>query len=460
MNEDVGIDPWSSDGETDYSRIVNQFGLELVDQSAIPNPGMLHRRGVVFAHRDLDVAIRSIRDKSPLGVLTGLMPSGRMHLGHSMVIEQVKWFQGHGADVTVAVADLEALATRGTSIAQGRKTALEEYVLNYAALGLDPSETEVYFQSSRPEVQRLGFTLGRRTNLSEFESIYGFTGETNLAHVQAPLVQVGDIVHPQLDDFGGLRPIVVPVGIDQDPHLRLTRDIVGKTNWFNIKEKKSGGLTVSLSMQPDNSAIFGVDSNGRLDRSSRDVIFSKIIDLISPLGFADFSSNPKHGTIDIPGATRSDKNLIRMQLLQLERNLGGLGLMPPCSTYHRFAPGMTGGKMSSSKPETTIFMTDSVESMSKKVNRAISGGKSTVEEHRRLGGDCSKDISFQYLKFFFEQEDSAIAEIRRDYESGRMLAGEIKKLCIDKASTWLEEISEKREYWRDRTHEFISHDSV
>ena len=89
-------------------------------------------------------------------------------------------------------------------------------------------------------------------------------------------------------------------------------------------------------------------------------------------------------------------------------------------------------------------MTDSVESMSKKVNRAISGGKSTVEEHRRLGGDCSKDISFQYLKFFFEQEDSAIAEIRRDYESGRMLAGEIKKLCIDKASMWLEEISEKR----------------
>ena len=35
-----------------------------------------------------------------------------MHLGHSMVIEQVKWFQQQGADVTVAVADLEALATR------------------------------------------------------------------------------------------------------------------------------------------------------------------------------------------------------------------------------------------------------------------------------------------------------------------------------------------------------------
>ena len=35
------------------------------------------------------------------------MPSGRMHLGH-VVIEQVKWFQSQGADVTIAVADLEA----------------------------------------------------------------------------------------------------------------------------------------------------------------------------------------------------------------------------------------------------------------------------------------------------------------------------------------------------------------
>ena len=150
------------------------------------------------------------------------MPSGRMHLGHSMVIEQVKWFQKLGGDVTIAVADLESQATRGVSLAKGREIALNEYVANYAALGLDPNLTNVYFQSTRSEVQRLGFQLGKRTNLSEFESIYGFKGETNLAHVQAPMVQVGDILHPQTDEFGGLRPIVVPVGVDQDPHLRLS----------------------------------------------------------------------------------------------------------------------------------------------------------------------------------------------------------------------------------------------
>ena len=77
--------------------------------------------------------------------------------------------------------------------------------------------------------------------------------------------------------------------------------------------------------------------------------------------------------------------------------------MPPCSTYHRFAVGMTGDKMSSSKPETTIFMRDTVEEMSKKVKRAYSGGQATIEEHRRLGGNLSKDVAYQYLQFFFEE---------------------------------------------------------
>ena len=160
MKDNGRIDPWSSEQSTDYEKIINQFGLESVDSSVMPDPGMLHRRGIVFAHRDLDVILDSINSGKKFGTLTGLMPSGKMHLGHSMVIDQVKWFQDQGADITVAVADLEALATRGTSLKEGRKTAIEEYIHNYAALGLNPESTKVYFQSSRPVVQKLGFNLG------------------------------------------------------------------------------------------------------------------------------------------------------------------------------------------------------------------------------------------------------------------------------------------------------------
>lgn len=453
------IDPWSSEQSQDYARIIDQFGLGSVDVSTIPNPSMLHRRGIVFAHRDLDVVLGCMKRSEPFGVLTGLMPSGRMHLGHSMVIDQVKWFQDQGADITVTVADLEALATRDTSLEVGRKTAIEEYVLNYAALGLDPDRTSVYFQSSRPEVQRLAFTLGRRTNLSEFEAIYGFEGETNLAHVQAPLVQVGDIIHPQLDEFGGLRPIVVPVGIDQDPHLRLTRGIAGKTHWFNVKPRSNGGVTVALSIQDGNQSALGV-IDGKVDAEARRTLFERIISAIAPLGYSDQIANHKHGTLEIPGASTEDIAMIRMHLLSLEREMGGMGLMPPCSTYHRFAVGLTGDKMSSSQPETTIFMDESFEDLERKIKRSFSGGQPTVEEHRRLGGDCSKDVAFQYLQFFFERDDDALLEIKSEYESGRMLAGEIKQVCIDKAWEWLQGLSERRDMWSDRLNEFLAPDAL
>ena len=444
MNDEISIDPWGSSQSTDYSRIIDKFGLSSMDNVSIDSPSRLHRRGVVFAHRDLDIVLEEKRKGNSFGVLTGLMPSGKMHLGHSMVIDQVKWFQEQGGDVTIAVADLESTATRGISLNEGKKIAREEYVANYAAFGLDPEKTTVYFQSERSIVQKLGFQLGKRTNLSELEAIYGFDGSTNLAHVQAPLVQAGDILHPQIDEYGGLRPIVVPVGIDQDPHLRLTRGLAAKTNWFNVNDAKMG-LQVGVSIQEDNAAIMGVEASGRVNKETQKQVFARIVDAISSLGYSDIMSNPKHGTVNIPSATSKDKGAIRMALLSLERKMGGMGLLAPSSTYHRFAVGMTGDKMSSSKPKTTLFLRDEISAVEKKIKKSFSGGQATIEEHRRLGGDPDKDVAYQYMMYFFEEDDKFLEEINQGYRSGKILAGEMKQMCIERATQWLSDLSERRD---------------
>ena len=444
MDDKVTIDPWGSSQSTDYSRIIENFGLSSMDGVSIDSPSRLHRRGVVFAHRDLDMVLNAKKSGNPFGVLTGLMPSGKMHLGHSMVIDQVNWFQEQGGDVTIAVADLESTATRGISLAEGRKIATEEYVANYAALGLDPDKTTVYFQSERNVVQKLGFQLGKRTNLSELEAIYGFDGSTNLAHVQAPLVQAGDILHPQLDEYGGLRPIVVPVGIDQDPHLRLTRGLASKTNWFNVSDAKMG-LQVGVSIQEDNASIMGVEPSGRVNKEKQKEVFSRIVGAVQGLGFSDIISNPKHGTVNIPSATSRDKGPIKMALLSLERSMGGMGLLAPSSTYHRFAVGMTGDKMSSSKPKTTLFLSDDITSVEKKIKKSFSGGQATIEEHRRLGGDPDKDVAYQYMMYFFEEDDAFLEEINQSYRAGKILAGEMKQMCIERATEWLTNLAEKRD---------------
>ena len=402
------IDPWASKGIKNYDEICEKFGLEKIDHTSLPEPTHLHRRGIIFAHRDLDSILNARKAGKPFGVLSGLMPSGQMHLGHKMVIDQARWFQDLGGDVTIAVADLEAHATRGLSLEKCRKYAVEEYISNYAGMGLNPDKTSIYFQSERAIVQKMGFTLGTKTNLSEMEAIYGFSGKTSLAHVQSPMVQAGDIVHPQLEEYGGLRPIVVPVGMDQDPHIRLTRGMVSKTNWFNVNKNKLGNLTIGLSIQDNNQDIMGMRNDGGIDKTQRKIVIDKAISAINKAGYNQINSNPKHGTIDIKDATAENYSEIQYELLSLERQLGGMGLMQPSSTYHQFAVGMTGGKMSSSMPETTIFLNDSMKTIEKKIKSSFSGGQPTVEEHRKKGGNPDIDVAYQYLRYFFEENDNEL----------------------------------------------------
>ena len=449
------IDPWASKGIQNYREICKKFGLDAIEHTKLPNPTHLHRRGIIFAHRDLDNVLQARKKGRSFGVLSGLMPSGQIHLGHKMVIDQAKWFQDLGGDVTITVADLEAHATRGLSLEKCREYATEEYISNYAGMGLDPDKTSIYFQSERPIVQKLGFTLGKKTNLSEMEAIYGFSGETNLAHIQSPLVQAGDIVHPQLDEYGGLRPIVVPVGIDQDPHIRLTRGMVSKTNWFNVNQNKSGSITIGLSIQDNNQEMMGLKRDGGIDKNQRQKIINKAIAAIGKAGFSQTNANAKHGTIEIKDATYEVHNEIKYHLLNLERQMGGMGLMQPASTYHQFAVGMTGGKMSSSQPETTMFLNDSMKDIEKKIKSSFSGGQATVEEHRSKGGNPDVDVAYQYLRYFFEEDDNELEKIRDQYVSGDLLTGEIKSICVEKAITWMKNHHELKDQNQHLVKEFL-----
>ncbi|KAK9884099.1 hypothetical protein WA026_005039 [Henosepilachna vigintioctopunctata] len=110
-----------------------------------------------------------------------------------------------------------------------------------------------------------------------------------------------------------------------------------------------------------------------------------------------------------------------------------IGYQKPSLLHSVFLPALQGAqtKMSSSEENSTIFLTDTAKQLKNKINRhAFSGGQATVEEHREKGGNCDIDISFQYLKFFLE-DDEKLEQIRKDYTSGALLTGELKKILID-----------------------------
>ena len=218
------IDPWGTELYKDYEKLIKEFGLEIFNKRLFPEPNRLMRRGIVFAGRDLKRISDCIKNKKEYYVLTGIMPSGeKLHFGNKSVIENVKYFQDHGAKTYVLIADLEALATRGISLEEARKRAFDFHIPAYIALGLDIKKTIFYFQSQNKEVIHHSYLFSKKVTLNEFKAIYG---NASPSRIMAATTQIADILFPQ---FKKRIPGIIPVGIDQDPHMRLTRDVVSRT---------------------------------------------------------------------------------------------------------------------------------------------------------------------------------------------------------------------------------------
>jgi tryptophanyl-tRNA synthetase len=263
MAKKMMIDPWGSDLPDDYRKTIDRFGLEKFDVNSFPEPNLLMRRGIVFAGRDLKMISKAIKEKKPFYVLTGIMPTAdKVHFGTKSVIDQVIYFQKQGAETYVLVADLEAAATRGLSLKEARKRAMEVHIPCYIALGLDPKKTKFYFQSDNDSVRNLAFTLSNKASLNEYRAIYG---EPEPSRIMAAVLQVADILHPQIKEE---MPGIVPVGLDQDPHLRLTRDIARRARDFkffmpsSIYHKFVPDLSGSLKMsKSEGNSLYLLDSD-------------------------------------------------------------------------------------------------------------------------------------------------------------------------------------------------------
>jgi len=433
------INPWSSAQYQDYNRLREQFGIqELTPElwKELPEPPSFFRRGIVFGHRDFHRIVHAAMHDEPWALMTGLMPSGRMHLGHKMVLDQILYYQRIGGDIYIAVADIEAYATRGYSLEEAERLAVEEYITSYIALGLEPCT--VYFQSRNSDVKDLGYLLGRKTNLSEVNAIYGFKGATNMAHVLSPLIQAGDILHPQLAEHGGARPVLVPVGVDQDPHIRFTRGVAAAHRLYNVTTTKDG--QVAVFVKPDD------DVTRLLDLAERTA---------ASLGFTS-ERNDAYKALYLTNAAEADIDTIDLALAGQEQQQDGYGFISPASTYHRFMTGITGGKMSSSTPESAIFLTDTPEEARKKIMSAKTGGAVSLAEHKKHGGTPEQCVLYELFLYHLMDSDAELEQLYRDCRAGEQLCGACKQRAAELIETFLTELHEKRAAAREHIGEYVS----
>ena len=427
------IDPWGSSQFQDYARLRSEFGIEPFgheDWEVFDDPHPLLRRGVVFGHRDFDRVRDAVQGHDPWSVMTGLMPSGNMHMGHKMLMDQCIAHQESGADLHIAVADFEVMAARGFSLEKARDIAIDQYVRNHLALGLDPERAEVYFQTRRKRVKDLADRFSMRVNLSQLQALYGFGGDTHLAHINAPIVQAADILHVQQMEEGP-RPVLVPVGVDQDPHIRLTRDIAQQWRRYNLVQDKAGVWTL---------AVKGEDKSRWLD------VADAVLEALGMGTRMDRKRNDKHGQIVLGSHLRGrDIRALDLALARAEAKKGEPGLLRPSATFHRFMTGLTGDKMSSSQPESSIFLTDAPDEAQKKLMRSVTGGKASAEEQRRDGADPDKCPVYEMYLYHLAQDDEHLQQVHDECSGGERLCGGCKKEAAGLLVEFLKGHQERRD---------------
>lgn len=195
---------------------------EIIDK--LPCKPSFIRRGIVFGHRDFERIVEAINKQQPFAVMSGIKPTGPLHMGTILTLREMVFFQKMGGTVFYCIADIEAYEDNGIPFEESEKIAIDN-LADALALGLDPSRAYIYRQSREEDVKHLAFIFARAVTLSTIEAIYGVR---HMGLYMSALVQAGDILLPQLKRFGGPKPTVVPVGIDQDPHIRLCRDLAHK----------------------------------------------------------------------------------------------------------------------------------------------------------------------------------------------------------------------------------------
>ena len=363
--DDFIVTPWHVEGNIDYDKLIKKFGTEKISPDILKRikktTGEDHfmlRRGIFFSHRELNRILEDYDNGKKFFLYTGRGPSGHTHIGHLVPWVFSKWLQDKfGVNMYFQLTDDEKFYAKPNLTLEDTSKFAYENALDFIALGFKPNNTKIIINTKNiQKLYPIAAQVAKKINFSNTKAVFGFTNETNIGMIFYTALQSAPCF---IED----KPVLIPLGVDQDPHFRLTRDIAPK-----------------------------------------------------------------------------------------------IGKQKPALIHNIMIPGLsgTGGKMSASDENGTIYTTDSPNIVKKKINKhAFSGGQTDIEQHRKLGGNPDIDVSYQYLRIFFEPDDNKLKSIYDDYKSGKMLTGELKAILIEKINDFLAIHQVKREKAKDQIDQFI-----
>ncbi|HUC39144.1 MAG TPA: tryptophan--tRNA ligase [Candidatus Acidoferrum sp.] len=359
MAEQFKVTPWKVEGKIDYDALEKQFGIKPIDDELLKKvekyTGSLHwflRRKIVFAQRELAWLLDEYEKGNKFYLYTGLAPSGQMHLGHLLPFIFTQWLQEKfGVEVLIQIPDEEKYWARqnlGMSLEDYHKLA-EDAVLNIAAMGFNSRKTKIFLDTEYSKtLYKQAVKVAGHITFSTVKDAFGVGNDTNIGWIFYTSMQAVPAFLKSVE-AGKNVPCLIPLGVDQDVHFRVARDVIGK-----------------------------------------------------------------------------------------------LGYYKPAIIHNMFLPSLSGeAKMSASEKLNTIYLNDTPEEVTRKVNRALTGQQATAELQRKHGGDPDRCMVCQYYRYLFEPDDKKLEKIFEAERSGKILAGEHKADLAKRINGFLE-IHKKR----------------
>jgi len=362
-------------------------------------------------------------------VLSGMRPTGRLHLGHyfGALSNWVKLQEEY--DCFFFVADWHALTTHYEDTSSIAESTLQ-VVTDWLAVGLDPAKSTLFLQSNILEHAELHVLLSMITPVSWLERVptykeqienlkdrdlgtYGFLGY--------PLLQSADIVM-----YGDPRQdLLVPVGEDQAPHIELTREIVRRFDThfgFEVKE--------SLFTPANQNAL-----EHALDSASVTLPSIKV-----PLRGAERSAALaallRKRALEIGVENFFERVGKHKKYFRVEQVLREPAYLP---TETPRLPGLDGRRMAKSY-NNAIWLSDPPDEIREKVRNMMTDPQRV---RRTDPGRPEVCPVFAYHKLFSLPE--TITKVDRDCRTAAIGCVDCKKLMAENLVTWIEPIQTRRQ---------------
>ena len=283
--EEFVVTPYEVKGKIDYDRLRELFGTQEITPELLARlhhlaGGELHpllTRGIYYSHRDLAPLLDGYANGRPFFLYSGRGPSGPLHTSHLVPFDLCLWLQKRlGVPMYIQITDDEKFWARsGLTREETAHWGLEN-LYDILALGFDPKRTHVFFDSrSIAALYPLAIRVARKITYSNVKAVFGFEPSTNIGLVFYTALQSVPCFWPSWAEDRPV-PCLIPCGIDQDPHFRVTRDIaegLGYPKPSLLHSQMLPGLlgenAMSTTGDREDNALFLNDSPTTVDRKVR-----------------------------------------------------------------------------------------------------------------------------------------------------------------------------------------------